>query len=993
MRPAAGAAAEVAQAVRPSSAGGNVAAVSRRELARMLPAGGGCRASRALLGSLPHGQTLPWGRLPAGVAAPASRMARLLRVSSSPEVSTRKVPLQCRVPPPPIVSSRPSSRKGAVEERTMTPSVSKRATICGNLREEWSPRDGDAGGGGGYPRAGPTPSGRSVGSSHSRGASPSSPPRRGTSAIAMSPVHTSRSVATHGSSQAVGATSSEPSSPTRGRHLDEDLRSEIWAIFARLAHDGEVACDELPHAIRLLGHPYPDEEIMAQIDMKQRLGRSFVDRSDYMQFCEAYHFRWLDKVRALFSDVDRFFTGSLGLSGVCTMLAQDGIRPLPTILNEFLTTFLDVQGGQLKVSFADYLRVDRVVQLASGVFDSSHRSIRKAFPRAGGRRRGVPAASDLDVALKELGFVPRPAGIELHWRSATHSATDLEAVERDFLAFVRRHRDAEVDALIAALVGCGWPVGSEAPAREVSAVLGELGYLLASPEAVGEAAAAAVPRRAAAGQPVPCGGAAEVLVDFDFLFLVFERLREAWGFLAAELSDLQGAYRRYRKAVDSFPASSELAGEGDGGEAPRRHNFLVELTNACRAIGFPAQVWVVQSVLDDEHLDSYGLVDVTGFKRILAELRRREIQAIRVVVEEVRRVRAAALAARACSRATKACLRPGRPQATPPESPIAARLNVDGHSNRAPPPPPPLRRLACAAMRCEEGEAEGAPRAADRCEAATVSAGCLRGVMTRLGYPPDGADTAPSDRRVGIWEADAILRQRRRLRATAAAASQGFSEEEVRNFRVDFCFAQLDSNGALTPKAVASALAAHFPLSTSNLEEHRRAKRLLDQAVAGSKDGTMHFPEYILLMRLISHDRERARLDEELKAVETAGFSRTEVRDFRELFRGGLSTAGSDSMTLADFVSMVARIMPVISVSMEDELREMLQELEPASKDAFSFGTFLRVMQQLSRENWHGINEAAEDIRAKVAEEPTPPEPVPEDVSTTASTSPRSPRE
>lgn len=775
--------------------------------------------------------------------------------------------------------------------------------------------------------------------------------------------------------------------------MDEDLRSEIWAIFARLAHDGEVACDELPHAIRLLGHPYPDEEIMAQIDMKQRLGRSFVDRSDYMQFCEAYHFRWLDKMRALFSDVDRFFTGSLGLSGVCTMLAQDGIRPLPTILNEFLTTFLDVQGGQLKVSFADYLRVDRVVQLASGVFDSSHRSIRKAFPRTGVRRRGVPAAADLDVALKELGFVPRPAGIELHWRSATHSATDMEAAERDFLAFVRRHRDAEVDALMAGLVGCGWPVGSEAPAREVSAVLGELGYLLASPEAVGEAAAAAVPRRAAAGQPVPCGGAAEVLVDFDFLFLVFERLREAWGFLAAELSDLQGAYRRYRKAVDAFPASSELAGEGDGGEAPRRHNFLVELTNACRAIGFPAQVWVVQSVLDDEHLDSYGHVDVTGFKRILAELRRREIQAIRVVVEEVWRVRAVALAARSCSRATKACMRPGRPQATPPESPTAARLNVDGQSNRAPPPPPPLRRLACPAMCCEEGEAGdwGLPRPGRA--AATVSAGCLRGVMTRLGYPPDGADAEPSDRRVGIWEADAILRKRRRLRATAAAASQGFSEEEVRNFRLDFCFAQLDSNGALTPKAVASALAAHFPLSTSNLEEHRRAKRLLDQAVAGSKDGTMHFPEYILLMRLISHDRERERLDEELKAVETAGFSRTEVRDFRELFRGGLSTAGSDSMTLADFVSMVARIMPVISVSMEDELREMLQELEPASKDAFSFGKFLRAMQQLSRENWHGINEAAEDIRAKVAEEPTPPEPVPEDVSTTASTSPRSPRE
>jgi len=676
-------------------------------------------------------------------------------------------------------------------------------------------------------------------------------------------------------------------------------QARVRAIFRHLAIDGEVSCDDLEHALRLLGYPTPSEDLVAQVDMRRKVGRSFVDWEEFRYFCSRYGELFQCQMMRNFSGADKRRSGIISFEDLVDLLRRDGIRPFSYLLHALLVDALGISRACFEFRFCDYIRAFLIAHGRGGMLDLDLSRVKTVAGRMDRDGRGVVAQEDLPKALDMLGFVVRSKVVP----ALLPDGKPLS--ELPYLTFIRRYRDSELDSVMRVLRTSGFESGATAPLEEVSDAFLALGYELATPGVIQEALM--LFQRSLLDAPVEStmatlwtkdGGS--IIVGYEPLYVILERMRHTRGLLECELQEASAAYEAYAAARSmAWPHSlgvSILLGRGPTGRALRvaqgdaggeagtnvgQEQFVVALLGAMRSLGFAVNLWSLLWHLDDLGFDERGRVDQEAFLQLVAAVRRSEFRQLRN------------------ASASGKVLRPK-----------------------------------------------------------------LHEALFRMGY---GMTEITSEDRVGIWDAEAMLKGFRAKNAALVQQNLGFSVAEKRCISEEFLDAESDAVGALRPKGIAKLFTALFPGSATDNAEHARARALYKAAVAES-DGEMHIQEYILLRRLAEDDGMRLQTDRELAMIGTTEFTRSEIKEFRTIFRDALFAHCSDgAMSLAEFSALVSRIVPVRGRDMEREFRDKFLELsvplpsERGEKVIF-FGEFLCAMHQLVKLNWRGINDAAASI-------------------------------
>merc|ERR1711879_591443 len=112
------------------------------------------------------------------------------------------------------------------------------------------------------------------------------------------------------------------------------------------------------------------------------------------------------------------------------------------------------------------------------------------------------------------------------------------------------------------------------------------------------------------------------------------------------------------------------------------------------------------------------------------------------------------------------------------------------------------------------------------------------------------------------------------------------------------------------------------------------------------------------LMRVVQDDFSKQKQEKEKKAVEETKFSRSELKEFREVFHS-FDTDGSGDMDFAELQQMVAVIVggAAMGYKGEQELREVLRQADEDGEGILDFPEFLHIIRILVDQNFLGIND------------------------------------
>jgi len=113
--------------------------------------------------------------------------------------------------------------------------------------------------------------------------------------------------------------------------------------------------------------------------------------------------------------------------------------------------------------------------------------------------------------------------------------------------------------------------------------------------------------------------------------------------------------------------------------------------------------------------------------------------------------------------------------------------------------------------------------------------------------------------------------------------NQCFHEAEVTRFKAMFAQYDPDNTGVIENANVAGLLTELFPAALENLDEHRKARNMLESADKDG-DGKIDFDEFLKMMRMFRYGSTAEELRREKEAAETTSFTPTEVSEFRQVF-------------------------------------------------------------------------------------------------------------
>jgi len=190
----------------------------------------------------------------------------------------------------------------------------------------------------------------------------------------------------------------------------------------------------------------------------------------------------------------------------------------------------------------------------------------------------------------------------------------------------------------------------------------------------------------------------------------------------------------------------------------------------------------------------------------------------------------------------------------------------------------------------------------------------------------------------------------------------GFDDEEVQRFRMQFNGFDADRSGILHDRQLSNLIEELYPDVRSNRETHKKAKTLLETGDSDG-DGMINFDDFLRMMRVVEEEALRDALATELRTIAACGYSKSEVKEFRKVFRMVDRDATGD-VSFSELERMLSKLMP-LGTKATQSLMSQLMSLDTDKDRSLDFPEFLRMMRKLQDENWNQINQHA----AEVAEE------------------------
>mmetsp|Transcript_32457 Transcript_32457/g.76245 ORF Transcript_32457/g.76245 Transcript_32457/m.76245 type:complete len:1044 (-) Transcript_32457:24-3155(-) len=227
----------------------------------------------------------------------------------------------------------------------------------------------------------------------------------------------------------------------------------------------------------------------------------------------------------------------------------------------------------------------------------------------------------------------------------------------------------------------------------------------------------------------------------------------------------------------------------------------------------------------------------------------------------------------------------------------------------------------------------------------------LRNMLLRMGHVPTHeqvhkleAKAGGKDALASMWEFSRLVVLYRQEARKKLQKNQGFSDRQVNQFRGHFQSYDPSRTGFIVKSAVQSLLKELFEDVAENENTQRRATQLFKQ-VDENRDGRLDFNEYLQMMRLYQDQADNERFTKESAVAEECGFTRAELKDYRQLFQMFDSDA-SGELSREECLGMFAPLLPEGRHATED-LHQVLNKVDEDGNRELNFAEFLRMMHTL----------------------------------------------
>eukprot|EP00927_Polykrikos_kofoidii_P006838 TRINITY_DN12773_c0_g2_i1.p1 TRINITY_DN12773_c0_g2~~TRINITY_DN12773_c0_g2_i1.p1 ORF type:complete len:1459 (-),score=189.46 TRINITY_DN12773_c0_g2_i1:590-4687(-) len=380
-----------------------------------------------------------------------------------------------------------------------------------------------------------------------------------------------------------------------GWQQSESLARDVFGRFGNL---GELGRDQLVTSLRFMGFAQVDKELIDDIMGKHFQDRSFLDKAEFLDLHSMYTVRYQEQMLEKFRQVDTGKSGVIGTAQFSSFLRQEGFMPMPGMISELFREVTGDGGRFAKMNFEVFLQASEIVQKRAGFSRTEHEELTAVFSRFDFDGNGTLDGKEIRTALSWLGFSADTAFVDSLLLALSEDECCALSLE-GFMIFMRRCKEYEVERIQNAFGNQDRNFSGSIVPDQLPGFFWEVGYFAASPEVIMEAletASAAV-------------GTKELL--FEDLFVLFQRYRDSNGFSREELDELVQTFKHVSRGTDTIDYLDVIAG--------------------IRWLGYPAarNQYLIQDLMEDLDVGHTGDLELTGFIKLMARFREREIALLR----------------------------------------------------------------------------------------------------------------------------------------------------------------------------------------------------------------------------------------------------------------------------------------------------------------------------------------------------------------------------
>lgn len=204
-----------------------------------------------------------------------------------------------------------------------------------------------------------------------------------------------------------------------------------------------------------------------------------------------------------------------------------------------------------------------------------------------------------------------------------------------------------------------------------------------------------------------------------------------------------------------------------------------------------------------------------------------------------------------------------------------------------------------------------------------------------------------------VWKFTELVDSLRVERRDLWRKNQGFTEPEMRKLTRQFQKHDPEKTGLIKKGNLAKFIEELFPNIRTDAGTHKRAKAMLEE-VDENNDEELNFVEFLSMMRIVQDDRHSIIIQAEREAIQAAGFSHAEVKEFRKLFEVFDSDQSGD-LSWTEITGMLKELVPFTEKASK-ELQAALVAVDMDGDRVLQFPEYLAFMRKLMDDNWADIN-------------------------------------
>jgi len=199
-----------------------------------------------------------------------------------------------------------------------------------------------------------------------------------------------------------------------------------------------------------------------------------------------------------------------------------------------------------------------------------------------------------------------------------------------------------------------------------------------------------------------------------------------------------------------------------------------------------------------------------------------------------------------------------------------------------------------------------------------------------------------------------LEREHRRRVKESMERNGGYTDKDLERYRRYFEANDPGDTGFITHKAMRELFLQLFPDTKENSQRHAKIVQMVTEADAdGNKQ--IDFDEYVTLFRGVTQEMDRDILQRGLKLKKQLGYTRAEVKQFRELYNASDADL-SGSVDTEELASIFSNLIHMHKEA-QRELKEIVEGF--STNGALTFWQFLSLMSHVQKINWRDINDLA----------------------------------